>query len=366
LKLLYITNGINGSGGLERVLSIKASYLAEKSEYEVVILSINDAHLNPFYTFSNKIKMQSIPVFGNPFSYFKLYRNGIKSIISIEKPDIILVCDDGLKAFFVPKILSSFSIPILYERHVSKEIEMKASFSFLKKRAIKFKWALMEKLATNFDKFIVLTNSNKNEWKSLKNIEVIPNPLSFYSEKSSSLKNKKIIAVGKQSYQKGYDRLIEAWKLVVQKHDDWKLEIFGKFDPKLQFQQQVNNLNISDSVFFYPPTNAIEDKFLESSIFVLSSRYEGFGMVVIEAMACGLPCVSFNCNYGPSDIIEHKIDGLLVENGDIKGLANAMIQLIESEELRFEMGKNAKINVKRFFVEEIIVKWENLFKSVVK
>ena len=102
MKLLYITNGINGSGGLERVLSIKASYLVDHYNYEVTILSLNDNQLNPFYTFSDKIQMVSIPVIGNPLQYIKAYKKGIKQIVNQIKPDVISVCDDGLKGYFIP------------------------------------------------------------------------------------------------------------------------------------------------------------------------------------------------------------------------------------------------------------------------
>jgi glycosyltransferase involved in cell wall biosynthesis len=364
MKLLYITNGINGAGGLERVLSVKASYLAEHYNYDVTILSLNNNDSDPFYLFSNKIKFVSINVSGNVLKYSSAYIKGIREQVNSIQPDSICVCDDGLKAFFIPQFLKT-NASIIYERHVSKEIEMNENFNFFKKISIKIKWMLMNWLAPYFSSFIVLTNGNVNEWKSLKNTQVIPNPLSFYPEQASTLQNKKVIAVGKQGYQKGYDLLLKAWQKVALDKQDWQLEIYGKFDPKEKLNELANQLGISESVVFFPPTQQIEEKYLNASLFVLSSRFEGFGMVIIEAMACGVPCVSFDCPHGPADIISHGEDGLLVPNEDAEQLADALIEIIEHEQRRQAMGVAAKENVKRYLPEHIMPLWDGLFKKLV-
>ena len=365
MKLLYITNGINGAGGLERVLSIKASYLADFYGYQVTILSLNNAHLNPFYTFSDKIKMKSIRVGGNPLQYTISYIKEIQKVVSGLNPDVIAVCDDGLKAFFTPLVLGK-KTPIIYERHVSKLIEQQDSDGFIKRITTKVKWVLMDALGNQFKKFVVLTDGNLLEWQHLKNLQVISNPLSFYPKESSALDSKKVIAVGKQGYQKGYDLLLPAWKIVNQKFPEWKLEIYGSFDPASNLEKLAKDLKIDTSVSFNIPVKEIQQKYLEASIYVMSSRYEGFGMVLTEAMACGVPCVSFNCNYGPSDIVKNGIDGYLVAPQNSEELASKLLLLIENEQLRKEMGVNAKENVKRFLPEIIVKQWDELFKNLVK
>ena len=362
-KILYITNGINGAGGLERVLSVKASHLAEHYNYDVTILSLNNNDSNPFYVFSNKIKFVSINVSGNVLKYSSAYIKGIREQVNSIQPDSICVCDDGLKAFFIPQFLKT-NASIIYERHVSKEIEMNEKFIFFKKISIKIKWMLMNWLAPFFSSFIVLTNGNVNEWKSLKNTQVIPNPLSFYPEQASTLHNKKVIAVGKQGYQKGYDRLLPAWKKVVEKHPDWHLEIYGAIAPEMKLAAQSQELNIENSVHFYQPEKDIQSKYLEASIYVMPSRFEGFGMVLIEAMACGLPCVSFDCPHGPADIITQDEDGFLIENGNIEQMANAILQLIEDESVRIDFGTTAKKNAKRYLTEHVMPLWDDLFKKL--
>ncbi|CAM1339444.1 glycosyltransferase family 4 protein [Tenacibaculum aestuarii] len=365
MKILYITNGINGAGGLERVLSVKASYLADHYDYDVSILSLNDNHLNPFYTFSDKITMLSISVTGNPLQYIKAYKKGITQIVDQIKPDAISVCDDGLKAYFIPKIVSK-KTSLIYERHVSKEIEMRDDYSFFKKVMIRLKWKLMERLAKSYQKYIVLTSGNLNEWKSLKNLEVIANPLSFYPKEKSSLLKKQVICVGKQSYQKGQDLLLDAWKKVNHKYPDWNLAMYGKIEPSLSLEKKAKELNIINSVSFYKPERDIQDKYLESSIYVMSSRFEGFGMVLTEAMACGLPVVSFDCSHGPADIITEEEDGYLIEKENVDALAAKLIKLIENQDLRIQMGAKAKQNVKRYLVEEIMKEWDSLFKELTK
>lgn len=362
MKLLYITNGIKGAGGLERVLAVKASFLAEKMGYEVHILVLNQENDTYFYEFSDKIKVHSISVSGNPIRYLRMYSSGIQSCVASLQPDIISVCDDGLKGFFLPLLIKAKGI--VYERHVSKIVELGPNPSIIKRLATSVKFFLMNQLAKKFHRFVVLTQDNLKEWNG-KNVVVISNPLSFYPEQSSNLDTKKVIAVGKQGFQKGYDRLLKSWAIVNKHHPDWSLEIYGKFDSSQKLNLLAENLNISNSVRFFEPEKNIQSKYLDSSIYVMSSRYEGFGMVLIEAMACGVPCVSFDCPCGPSDIITNDVDGFLVQNGDNEAFAFKIIQLIEDKDLRVKFGQNAKENVKRYLPEVICKQWDELFKSLV-
>lgn len=361
MRLLYITNGINGSGGLERVLSIKASALADEFGHEVHILTLNNQNQNTFFPFSDLIFLHDIKVNGNPLRYIKSYVCGIKSVVNTIQPDCISVCDDGLKAFFIPIILGK-KRPIIYERHVSKNIEIGHNPSLKRRLWTRVKFALMGILAKNFTKFILLTKANALEWR-LPNLEIISNPLSFYPEKSSLLEEKVVIAVGKQSFQKGYDRLLLSWQLVVKKCPDWQLTIYGKKDSSQNLEQLAKELGIEDSVNFFEPEREIQQKYLASSIYAFPSRFEGFGMVLIEAMACGLPCVSYDCPHGPSDIISDGEDGFLIENGNVSMFADKLLILMQNESLRKEMGFKAKKNVLQFKSETIVKKWDELFKS---
>ncbi|WP_313214677.1 glycosyltransferase family 4 protein [Soonwooa sp.] len=353
MKLLYITNGINGSGGLERVLSIKASYFAEQLGYEVHILVLNNAHENPFYDFSSKIKCHSISVNGNPISYFLKYKRGVQDLVNLLKPDVILVCDDGLKGFFLPSLITT-KAKWIYERHASIELN--------KQKGFLGRWSsrLMQMQASKFDSFVVLTNANREEWRA-KNVVVIPNPLSFYPKESSDLQSKKMIAVGSHSYNKGFDTLLKIWKNIEQKYPDWQLHLFGKIDKDQTFVKLAETLELKN-VQFHQPSKDIQAEYLKSSIMLLPSRSEGFGMVLIEAMACGVPCISFDCPSGPRDIISDGVDGILVENQNADAFQKAIEQLISNESLRFAMGSKAKERAKAYLPMEILKLWDNLFK----
>ncbi len=362
MKLVYLVNRIDGPGGLERVLSVKASLLADEYGYDVHIITLNQDKTPLFYEFSPKITYHNIDASGNKFLRIFKYMKGMRAIIKKIKPQIISVCDDGFKGFFVPIVISK-PCPMVYERHVSIKATIKNEATTVKKAIGLLKIKLMQYGAHKYDRFIVLTNGNLNEWK-LNNLEVIANPLSFYPKEQSNLSSKKVLAVGKQSFQKGYDRLLKSWKLVAKKHSDWILDIYGTIDAKEKLDDLAYELGITSSVNFYAPVKDIGSKYQDASIYVMSSRYEGFGMVLIEAMAYGVPCVSFDCPYGPSDIIENNDNGFLIENGDTNTLGEKIITLIEDDNKRSQMGIAARKSIDQFKPQYIVSKWDNLFKKI--
>jgi glycosyltransferase involved in cell wall biosynthesis len=365
MNILYITNGISGSGGLERVLSLKTDYLISHNAYKISIITLNDSIHERFFKFNQNINFIDLEFKNTHFNKFFNYVNGLKNNINRLKPDIIVVCDDGLKGFFIPFFIRN-NIPIIYERHVSKFIELSNSKSVYRKIRANLKWKIMDIMGQYFDKFILLTQGNKKEWAMLNNIEIISNPLPFTCDSNNFLEHKKVIAVGKHCFQKGFDLLIESWAKVNDKHPDWTLEIYGKKDDKLKLLEQINSLNLNSSVKILDPVSNIEEVYKATSIFVLSSRFEGFGMVLIEAMSFGVPCISFDCPHGPADIISHNINGLLVENGNVRELANSISVLISDVEKRKYLGGQAKIDVNKYKIDVIMTKWDTLFKSLSK
>lgn len=365
MKLLYITNQLFGSGGLERVLSVKASHLAEHFNYEVHIVTLNQGDTTLFYDFSEKIIFHNIQTSGNKISSFFQYRKGLINAVKEIKPDLIAVCDDGFKGFFVPLIIRK-PCPMIYERHASKFIFYKTEKrNFIQNFFFSIRIRLIEIGARSYDKFIVLTNENLKEW-NLNNLQVIPNTLSFYPELQSNLNNKQIITVGNHGYQKGIDRLIKAASIVIKKYPEWKFVVFGNKNQADINIKLVKELNLGANIIFNDPVKNIGDQYFNSSIYALPSRSEGFGMVLIEAMAYGLPCVAFDCPSGPIDIISNNEDGFLIENGKISQLAKKINDLIEDKQLRIRMGIKARINSKQYLPEFIVPKWDLLFQNLLK
>ena len=360
MKLLYITNGITGSGGLERVLSVKTSLLAEDFGYEVHIVSLNEIGKETFFTFSDKVKKHYIEVLGNPFQYFLKYTNGIQKKVTEINPDLISVCDDGLKGFLLPRLIST-KAKWIYERHVSKLIENSGSQNVFSMCMMKVKWKMMGYFASDFSKFVILTEGNRAEWAPLKNVTVIGNPLPFKADDVSDIEEKIVVCVGKISYQKGQDLLLQIWEKVAAKHPDWELHLYGK-----ENKEFLNTDRLPHNIRYFSPTPNLERVYGSSSIYVMSSRFEGFGMVLIEAMEFGIPCISFDCNYGPSDIITDKVDGLLIKNGDLQFFALQIIALIQNPNLRQQMGEKARQNVQRFSARRIVQQWDELFKEILK
>mgnify|MGYP003252467194 FL=1 len=176
----------------------------------------------------------------------------------------------------------------------------------------------------------------------------------------------RVIAVGRLDYQKGFDRLIKAWKLVQQKEkfQDWKLDIFGQGEWREMLQGMINERHLEKSICLNAPTSNIGAEYARSAMLVMSSNYEGFPMVMIEAMACGLPVVSYDFKCGPKDIIQHGVNGMLVHEGDIRGLAEAMEKVMEDETLRKGLSVQARKIVETYAEERVMNQWIVMFTSL--
>ena len=353
MRLLYITNGISGIGGLERVLSIKASYFAETLNYDVHIITLNDCFDSMFYHFSDKIHFHNVEAKGGAFSFLKAYVQAINKVVKSVQPDVISVCDDGLKGLYVPLWIKKGKAALVYERHASMRLN-----------GSKIQTFLMQLGGFLYDKVVVLTRYNLSEWKR-QNVTVIPNPLSIYPDKVSSLTNKKAICVGSISHNKGYDLLIEAWEKVALNYPDWEVNIYGKGDATI-YQKMIDDKGLTKQIRFCGPTSDVQSKYLDSSLFILPSRSEGFGMVLIEAMACGLPCVSFDCPCGPRDIIEDGVNGYLATPENSKDLANKIFRILKNKENMQHMASHSRTVLVKYGIETIAKSWDSLFSTLQK
>jgi glycosyltransferase involved in cell wall biosynthesis len=362
MKILYITPKINNEGGVARVLSVKANYLVENFGYEVHILTQNEGNKPLFFSFNEQIVQHDMILKGNLISFFLQYVKALKKAITTIHPDVIIISDNGLKAYSIPFILKT-KTPIIFECHGSKYIEEKAQAnSFF---VTKFKFAFKEFSAKRFTKFVALSKESLKEW-NVKNGVVISNPLWFKASRSADLKSKKVIAVGRHSYEKGLGRMLQIWQKVIVNHPDWSLEIYGKSNQNQDLQKMANALNIGIAVSFFEPIKNINDKYLDASIMVMTSRTEGFGMVLIEAMALGLPCIAYDCPCGPRAIIHNNENGFLIEDGNIDSFLQKIELLIEDENLRLQIGKNAQESVEKYNLDSIMQQWKTLFEEITK
>jgi glycosyltransferase involved in cell wall biosynthesis len=360
MRLLYVVPSCNTEGGVARVLSIKTNYLVEKLGYEIHIFTQNNGDFSSFYPFSEKIVFHDMILKGSGFRFINSYRKALNSEIKAINPDVILVCDNGLKAFTIPFILKT-KTPIIFESHGSKFIEEKGQNKYLSSTRIKL---LLKGFSANmFTKFVALSNESLNEW-DMKNGLVIPNPLWLQTNISAKSESKKVIAVARHSYEKGLDRLLIIWCRVAKMNPNWILEIYGK--DTVDLKEAAKKLEIESKIRFFDPVKNIEEKYNESSIYVMTSRYEGLPMALLEAMASGLPCVAYDCPCGPRAIINDNINGFLIEDGNADLFIEKLNDLIGNETLRREVGKNARLSSEKYKIDEIMQTWNRLFIGMKK
>ena len=377
LKIVYCTPALYMAGGVERVLTLKANYFAEHFGYDITIILTEGKDKPLFYPLSDRIKIVNLNVnfeelwtssfVKKVFVYLskqRIFKNRLTAELMRIRPDITVSLLRREINFINDIKDGSKKIGELHVNRANYRNFEEGDANFIKNLFAKFWMCSLVSHLKQLDKFIVLTEEDKASWTELSNVEVIPDPLAFDVAEVSPLKAKRVIAVGRYVYQKGFDLLLQAWAKIEKQFPDWELAIYGMGDRSpydnlaKQLGVDMNRCHLNGS------TQNIRKEYLESSLFVFSSRFEGFGMVLIEAMACGLPVVSFDCPCGPKDIVSHYEVGLLVPSGDIDKLANAMSQLMDSYELRHQMAKNAICNVRRFQIDEIADRWQLLFEDV--
>ena len=375
MKILHQIHSTYSPGGMERVLLNKVRYFVEKKGWEVVVVT-TDQHSRPsFYPFPEGVRMIDLEVNysddnGKMFhkkllGYFRrrqLHKKRLKEVLAEIRPDVVDCFYPG-ECSFVPG-LKDGSKKVM-ELHQSKLFHHQYNRSGLMGLADKVRAWMDERLVRKFDRFVVLTEEDAGMWGEMPGIRVIPNAANFIAEKYSDCSAKRVIAVGRLDYQKSFDRLIQVWEKVHQQMPDWRLDIFGQGEWQEMLQGMIDERGLQETVKLNGPTKNIGQEYSESSMIVMSSHYEGFPMVMIEAMACGLPAVSFDFKCGPKDIIKERENGLVVPDGDIVGLAEAMMTLMKDDELRKRMGEEAKKVVETFSEAKVMDKWVRLYEETI-
>lgn len=377
LKIVYCIPALYYPSGMERVVTLKANYFAEVYGYDITIILTDGKDKKPFYELSPLIHIINTDInyeelngksFANKIVLFlkkqRIFKKKLNDCLMNIKPDITISTLRREINFLNSLKDGSLKIgEIHFNKKNYRDFKGEKLINIIQ-RILGFIW--MKQLIIQLkklDKFITLTEEDRMLWSELKNVQTINNPLSFFPDITSKCENKQIIAVGRYVPQKGFDLLIEAWSLVEKKHPDWRLQIFG--DGNRDLLEKIIKKNKLKNCYLQHSTNDIVSEFINSSIYVLSSRFEGFGMVITEAMACGVPPIAFDSPCGPKDIITNYYDGILVNAGDINELAEKICFLIENEDIRKEMGINARINSEKYRVENICKQWKTLFENLI-
>lgn len=382
-KLLYILRSMAMVAGTERVETDKINWLAEHG-YEVTIITYEQgshplafslhANVKVYDVGTEFYKLKSFPLLRRYFKYLKMksvFGKRLKSLVERIQPDIVFTTAYCLKvADEIAKACKPS--PLIIESHetcfsVVKEYDYKDN-PFMRIVAKLYDLQYYRNI-NRFDRLVTLTEGDANEWRRhiSSEVVVIPNPLTYYPptlERKSADCSCRLISAGRLEDVKGFDLLIDAFSLISDKCPVWHIDIFGQGSYEERLRKQIADKGLEDRIIIHSPTTKIYDEYFQSDIYVLSSRHEGLGMSLIEAMSCAIPCVAFDCPYGPADILSDKETGLLVEDGNISEFAQAMLWLIEHSEERLQMGYAARESVKRYGKDNIMQHWVKLIDQL--
>ena len=367
MKLLYFVNSLTNSGGIERILVDKMNYLAARPTlaYEIHVSYFGKKDDALFYQLHSSIFLHPIAIEGNSRSFGKrlmvipnLYKE-IKRIVKEVSPDIIINENMKLVSYILP--LTFKHIPRIYVIHFSYEgliIMDKESFHNPIKQYVMM-W-LRKSLLKKYDRFVVLTEHDRKKWNA-KTVEVIPNFTNFVEQVPSNLNHKKAICVGRLTHQKDMPMLIRAWKLVIKEEPEWTLDIWGSGNEYESLKSLIGETGLEKHVFLKGTSQRIEAEYNQASLFVLSSRYEGFALVLLEAMNAGLPCVSFDIP-GCNNLISDGDNGIIAKERTTECLANSILKYIRlDKEEKLRMQSNALTTVAKYSKERVMQMWMQLF-----
>lgn len=378
MKIVYCTDSICYPGGIQNITITKANGLAQMGHQVWII--VTDNKYPPLHPVDPKVQVINLDI-----NYFeddwkskfyviksilikrKKHKKAIAKVLNDINPDIIISTGTSEKNF-LPNIRLNSTHIFIREIHNQKGYRLSHARSLFEKiMAIIGNWYDYSWNINKYDQIVILTNEDKElNWKNNSKVSVINNPVTFDTNiKTAPLTNKKIITAGRLVYQKNHKSLINAWKNVNQKHPDWQLEIWGDGALKNELSKLINTLGLNNKVLLMGYTNDIISRMLQASGCVLSSLYEGISLVLIEAMSCGLPVISYSCQCGPKDLIEHGKNGFLCEVNDETKLAEYICSIIEDEKLRIKMGQASKKKSEEFRIEKIVTQWTNLFQTLI-
>lgn len=354
-KILITLRDITETGGGERVCANLSNALSDLYEIKIVSFHRKENHIT--YSLNPSISVEYLSKGPQRASnLFKRFLNKTvkrvllslkaSSVIKRYKPDIVF-CNDGT---FMP-IKKEADVRYMRLWHLNAP----------KKR---------KKVFARYDSLVVLSEKQIDVWRQYhNNIRVIPNFLVEMPDKITDYAQKTVISVGRidKGDQKGFFRLIDIWKAVKEDKNlvDWKLRIVGNGDLKPELEEKINSENLNDSVSVIPFSSNIGNEYLQASIYAMTSKFEGFGMVLVESASYGLPGVAFDINAGPSDIISDGESGFLVEDNNLKAYSEKLKSLMLDESLRQRFGiKSKEVVSAKFSKERIIGLWKDLFEEL--
>lgn len=363
IHIVYLIERIDREGGIQRSLTIRVNKLIEKYNYKVTIVCTEKDSGIPAYKLDETVSLvflKALTSKKNVLSRIYLRFQQSKKIVKELNPDIVISVKYTLHNFFFRLLLTD--VKLISEMRETKENYDENIKASLKAR---FNCSIRNYILRKQDIMIVLTEADKKSW-GFKNIKVVPNPKTIHSDEVSQLVNPQVLAIGRLHKVKGFDKLLDVWKIVSNKHPNWILKICGEGEEYQSLVSKTNDLGLSENVVYTNKFMPVVPEFINSSIFVLTSQFEAFGNVLVESKICGVPIVAFDAPNGPREIIIEGQDGFVVGLNDIEAMANRIVYLIENQEVRKRMGKLGNQNSEKYNVETIIKQYNDILVSCLR
>lgn len=358
-RIVFIVNGLYNAAGMERVLTVRLNELCK--HFDITVITHNQGARPDYYPLDSRIERIDL------ICDFSEYKKELTQLLVQRRFDIS-VSTGGSEFFFLHSVKDGSKK--VFEFHFSFDIAKvwvgQDVKGFRRWRYIQQQTWHRIYHARKYDQIVVLCKADYKKWKRYcRQVTYIYNPLTISPERVSDCSSKCAIAVGRLHYQKGFDYLIDAWAIVARKHADWRLNIYGEGEEREQLQKQIDDRGLSEVIILKGRTDNIIEKYIESSIFILSSRDEAFGLVITEAEACGLPIVTFACPSAPAELVDDGVNGYVIPQvGDVDCMARKINLLIENEKYRVTMGEASKEMSKRYFKENITKEWVILYGKI--
>ncbi|KGN69998.1 glycosyltransferase family 4 protein [Porphyromonas sp. COT-239 OH1446] len=375
MRIVYCIPALYNSGGMERVLTLKANYLVDQG-YDLHIITTDQRGRKPFFNLDDRVQLYNLDINHEEQNgqglWLKLrdyplkrYRHEkrLKALLMRLRADVV-VSMFGEEAFFLTKIQDG-SRKVL-EYHFSKLKRLQYGRRGLWRWVDLWRTRKDAEAVKGYDRFVVLTEEDRALWGELPNICVIPNPLPFEPQEQADTTSCRIIAAGRYDYQKNFEALLDIWAMIHKDFPAWRLDIYGDGPMRSLLEERLKGLGLGESLTLHPPTREIMREYLSSSIYVMTSRYEGLPMVLLEAQALGLPIVSYTCPCGPRDIVADGVNGYLVPEGREEEFAARLRLLMADEQLRRDMGRAAHEASSRYRMQTVMPQWLELFEALVR
>ncbi len=358
IKIAFVAEGMWHAAGMELVLSARANAMC--NDLDITFITLDDGKRPDCFPMDSRVTRVYLNV-----KNCNECRKALYKYLTKHRHDIT-VSTGGMEFYELYK-LNDGSRKI-FEFHFSFDISkvwMAQTMSGIRLwLATRIQTARRVWIARHYDMIVALCKSDAQKWRRYTHkVAHIYNPLTIQPTETSTCENKKAIAVGRLHPQKGFDYLIDAWKLVHLQHPEWTLDIYGEGEQRTALQTQIDREQLADVIHLKGQTDDIVSKYVEASIFVLSSRDEAFGLVITEAESCGLPVVTFDCPSAPKELVEDRQNGFVVSLGDTKAMADRINILIENEMMRKRFARHSVRFSQRFSIDTIKEQWFDLYRQ---